>query len=70
MSTADPSAAGQDVWQPKGNPWIIAVAMSLTAFMEVLATSIANVALPQNGRAATNMALPLRQCGLKNTLST
>jgi DHA2 family multidrug resistance protein len=46
MSAADPIAAGQDVWQPKGNPWIIAVAVSLAAFMEVLDTSIANVALP------------------------
>jgi hypothetical protein len=46
MSTPDPSAAGQDVWQPKGSPWIIAVAVSLAAFMEVLDTSIANVALP------------------------
>jgi DHA2 family multidrug resistance protein len=34
------------IWQPKGNPWIIAVAVSLAAFMEVLDTSIANVALP------------------------
>ena len=34
------------VWQPKVNPWIIAVTVSLAAFMEVLDTSIANVALP------------------------
>jgi DHA2 family multidrug resistance protein len=46
MSTVDPIAAAQDVWEPKGNPWIIAVAVSLAAFMEVLDTSIANVALP------------------------
>src|ERR1700690_3627874 len=39
-------SSGEDVWQPKGNPWIIAVAVSLAAFMEVLDTSIANVALP------------------------
>jgi hypothetical protein len=25
-----------DVWLPKGNPWIIAIAVSLAAFMEVL----------------------------------
>src|ERR1700727_2016978 len=36
----------EDVWQPKGNPWIIAVAVAMAAFMEVLDTSIANVALP------------------------
>jgi DHA2 family multidrug resistance protein len=34
------------IWQPRGNPWIIAVAVSLAALMEVLDTSIANVALP------------------------
>src|ERR1700687_1504875 len=30
----------------RGNPWIIAAVVSLAAFMEVLDTSIANVALP------------------------
>jgi DHA2 family multidrug resistance protein len=33
-------------WKPKVNLWIIAVTVSLAAFMEVLDTSIANVALP------------------------
>src|SRR5258706_16038410 len=46
MSAATSGASEKDVWQPKGNPWIIAVAVSLGAFMEVLDTSIANVALP------------------------
>ena len=36
----------QDIWQPKFNPWLIAGIVSLAAFMEVLDTSIANVALP------------------------
>jgi DHA2 family multidrug resistance protein len=36
----------QDVWRPKFNPWLIAVVVALAAFMEVLDTSIANVALP------------------------
>jgi len=36
----------QEVWQPKYNPWLIAVVVALAAFMEVLDTSIANVALP------------------------
>ena len=36
----------QDVWKPKHNPWLIAVVVALGAFMEVLDTSIANVALP------------------------
>ena len=36
----------QTVWRPKANPWLIGVVVSLAAFMEVLDTSIANVALP------------------------
>jgi MFS transporter, DHA2 family, multidrug resistance protein len=36
----------QDVWRPRFNPWLIAVVVALAAFMEVLDTSIANVALP------------------------
>ncbi|MGA7292513.1 MAG: DHA2 family efflux MFS transporter permease subunit [Terriglobales bacterium] len=36
----------QDVWKPKYNPWLIAVVVAMAAFMEVLDTSIANVALP------------------------
>ena len=46
MSTAASLAAEQTTWQPKVNPWIIGVAVSLAAFMEALDTSIANVALP------------------------
>ena len=34
------------VWRPAVNPWIIAIAVTLATFMEVLDTSIANVALP------------------------
>ena len=33
-------------WKPKYNPWIIAMVVTLATFMEVLDTSIANVALP------------------------
>jgi DHA2 family multidrug resistance protein len=33
-------------WKPKHNPWAIAVTVTLATFMEVLDTSIANVALP------------------------
>ncbi len=36
----------QERWKPKFNPWLIAVVVALAAFMEVLDTSIANVALP------------------------
>lgn len=43
---ADTQAHHQPVWRPRFNPWLIAVAVSLAAFMEILDTSIANVALP------------------------
>src|SRR3954463_2816303 len=33
-------------WAPKYNPWIVALTVTLATFMEVLDTSIANVALP------------------------
>ena len=35
-----------DRWRPKHNPWAIAVTVTVATFMEVLDTSIANVALP------------------------
>src|ERR1700719_5220538 len=46
MSTAASLATEQTTWQPKVNPWVIGVVVSLAAFMEVLDTSIANVVLP------------------------
>jgi DHA2 family multidrug resistance protein len=36
----------QATWKPRVNPWLIAATVALAAFMEVLDTSIANVALP------------------------
>ena len=56
MSAAGYGAVGEELWHPKVNPWIIAGAVSLAAFMEVLDTSIANVALPHiaGGLAASN----------------
>ncbi|KMQ80911.1 Inner membrane component of tripartite multidrug resistance system [Candidatus Burkholderia pumila] len=33
-------------WKPRSNPWLIAVVATLAAFMEVLDTTIVNVALP------------------------
>jgi MFS transporter, DHA2 family, multidrug resistance protein len=46
--TPDHSAlrASDAAWKPKYNPWVIAVTVTLATFMEVLDTSIANVALP------------------------
>src|SRR3984893_9020092 len=56
MSTTGSGAAAEALWQPNVNPWIIAASVSLAAFMEVLDTSIANVALPHiaGGLAASN----------------
>src|SRR6266851_4558804 len=39
------SASSRD-WTPTFNPWLIAAAVMLATFMEVLDTSVANVALP------------------------
>ncbi len=35
-----------EAWKPKHNPWVIALVVTMATFMEVLDTSIANVALP------------------------
>ncbi|MGC2164358.1 MAG: DHA2 family efflux MFS transporter permease subunit [Silvibacterium sp.] len=43
---ADPKLIALEKWRPKVNPWLIAAVVALAAFMEVLDTSIANVALP------------------------
>jgi DHA2 family multidrug resistance protein len=40
------ATASTAVWRPRFNPWLIAVVVAMAAFMEVLDTSIANVALP------------------------
>jgi DHA2 family multidrug resistance protein len=47
--TTSPDAATSltsPVWRPSFNPWLIGVVVAMAAFMEVLDTSIANVALP------------------------
>jgi len=43
------TAALHAQWKPRVNPWLIAMTVALAAFMEVLDTSIANVALPHIG---------------------
>jgi len=55
-ATADPTetrvapqhadAGTYPAWRPRFNPWLIALTVTLASFMEVLDTSIANVALP------------------------
>jgi DHA2 family multidrug resistance protein len=46
MSSAAVPLENADAWRPAINPWIIAITVTLATFMEVLDTSIANVALP------------------------
>ncbi len=36
----------QAVWKPRSNPWVVALVVTLGAFMEVLDTTIVNVSLP------------------------
>ena len=38
--------SGSQDWKPKGNPWLIALVVTMAAFMEILDTTIVNVALP------------------------
>lgn len=42
----NPNPVETVAWKPRVNPWLIAMTVALAAFMEVLDTSIANVALP------------------------
>ncbi|MGF6840983.1 DHA2 family multidrug resistance protein [Paraburkholderia youngii] len=46
--TASDAAPGDESsnWKPSANPWLIAIVVTLAAFMEVLDTTIVNVALP------------------------
>src|SRR5256712_4995772 len=46
MSSATLTMDATEPSRPAINPWIIALAVTLATFMEVLDTSIANVALP------------------------
>lgn len=46
MSNANRTAVSAEGWRPGHNPWLIAGTVMLATFMEVLDTSIANVALP------------------------
>ena len=50
MPTAETDASGKndnaDGWHPGHNPWLVALTVTIATFMEVMDTSIANVALP------------------------
>jgi DHA2 family multidrug resistance protein len=41
-----PAKSPATVWKPRANRWVVALTVTLATFMEVLDTSIANVALP------------------------
>jgi DHA2 family multidrug resistance protein len=43
VASAAPAGA---TWTPKANPWLIAVVVTSAAFMEILDTTVVNVALP------------------------
>src|SRR5579871_1725883 len=45
MNNPSTQAMDHSQWKPRVNPWLIAATVALAAFMEVLDTSIANVAL-------------------------
>src|ERR1035438_9986237 len=46
QSLPKPQEPAYAPWTPKYNPWIVALTVTLATFMEVLDSSIANVALP------------------------
>src|SRR5207248_3990800 len=46
MGAATATLDQADSWRPAVNPWAIAMVVTMATFMEVLDTSIANVALP------------------------
>jgi DHA2 family multidrug resistance protein len=54
MSDANTTSAETPAWTPSVNPWWIAVAVMLPALIEVLDSSIANVALPQMAGTMTS----------------
>ena len=40
------ASASDATWKPRANPWLIAVVVTIAAFMEILDTTIVNVSLP------------------------
>jgi DHA2 family multidrug resistance protein len=46
VSEAPPTGQNEALWQQPHSPWLIAVVVTMATFMEVLDTSVANVALP------------------------
>jgi DHA2 family multidrug resistance protein len=46
ITTEAAAPIDHDAWRPSFNPWLVAMTVTLATFMEVLDTSIANIALP------------------------
>ena len=46
MSGPADEKGGDSGWKPKSNPWVIALVVTIAAFMEILDTTIVNVSLP------------------------
>src|SRR5579871_2913809 len=46
MSDGSQTAYDKPLWEQAHNPWVIALVVTMATFMEVLDTSVANVALP------------------------
>ena len=46
MASATAVIFDHSAWRPRYNPWLVAFTVTLATFMEVLDTSIANIALP------------------------
>ena len=46
MASADTASLDHHDWRPRYNPWLVAFTVTLATFMEILDTSIANIALP------------------------
>ena len=46
MSDGSTIGHHEAIWKPPHNPWVIAMVVTMATFMEVLDTSVANVALP------------------------
>lgn len=47
MSSTDAAHDPRSNWELAANPWLIAIVVTLAAFMEALDTTIVNVAFPQ-----------------------
>ncbi len=46
MAADSKTQTSESIWHPNHSPWLIAVAVMAATFMEILDTSVANVALP------------------------